>query len=428
MEASSLIERYRERYRSLSDKQQRWLIASLFMLLNAFIWLAIFHTLWYGDKHITDTPVYYDYAGRMARGLVPYRDFASEYPPVAMLLFSLPRLLSGSSYNLFVFWFEVEMMAFNLGIIALITAAASRLYRNQGSVAVSLGLYTLFLLSLGAIVQARFDIAVAFIIIASLTAFIFDRRLIAWTLLGVGLMTKIVPLLVGPLFFFIQLKRRQYRQLWLGPVVALIAAAVIALPFLIIAPSGLANSFLYHVDRPLQIESSWASLLLLAANHAGYEVSIMNSYGSHNVFASLSDTFATLSGPVTMIMFAVIFWLYWRRNTGVPGRESNLLLIRFAAITIIAFIVCGKVFSPQFLIWLLPLMPLAGSREQPWPAALFWVVLVLTQWEFPYHYWELYLVQPGMVAETAMRNLMLLVLLIALAVISRPKAEDARLP
>ena len=421
-------DRLRQRYTSLTPAQQRWLAASFFMLLQAFIWLVLFQKLWYGDKVITDTPVYYDYASRMARDLVPYVDFSSEYPPLAMLLFSLPRLLSGDSYQSFVFWFELEMLIFSCGTIALLAAVSGRLFGGSRRTLLVLALYTLFVLSIGSIVQARFDIAVAFLILASVTTFIFDRRLLAWILLGLGLMTKVIPVLIGPLFLIAHYRRRQTRELWLGPLLALLAAGIVALPFLLMSPAGLAGAFLYHVERPLQIESSWASPLLILSSISDYQVVILNSYGSHNVFASLSDAFAQLSGPVTIFLLLGVYWFYWREGFDGKGGWSRLALVQFTAITVALFILGGKVFSPQFLIWLLPLVPLLTSAKRPWPGAIYWAVLVLTQVEFPHNYWKLFMLDPGMIYEVALRNLMLGVLVLVLLFFSRREDGAARSP
>jgi hypothetical protein len=416
-------------YSGLDRRQQRHIIAALFMVLQAAVWLLLFQVGWYGEKTITDTPVYYDYAGRVAGGEVPYRDFASEYPPVAMLLFSLPWLFSGRSYGAFVFWFEVEMLLFSCGIIYLLSLVAERLYHSNARVILTLGLYTLFILSLGSIVQARFDIAVACLMLAAVAMFVTERPLSAWALLGLGVMTKIVPVIIAPLFLVAHWRRRQWGDLWRGPAVALLAAVVVALPFLLAAPGGLADSFLYHAERPLQIESSWASPLLLAHSFAGYEVRIMNSFGSHNVFASLSDGFALASGPVTALLLLIVFYMYSRRGferDGVWRRES---LVLFTAVSLALFISGGKVFSPQYMIWLLPFIPLLASRESPWPGAIFWAALVLTQWEFPSRYWGLYLMQRSMVVEVAIRNLTMGLLVVTLLLLSRrPRGEGVRSP
>lgn len=411
------FESLRQKFEHLPTARKRWLITGLFLLAQVVIWSLVFEVLWYGDRSITDTPVYYQYAGRMASGMFPYRDFSSEYPPVAMLLFSLPRLISGSDYTWFVVAFEVEMLAFSCGIVVVLSLIAWRQWRSIGKLAGVLGTYTVFLLCLGSIVELRFDLAAAFLILASVACFITDRRLAAWLLLGVGLMTKIIPVLIAPIFLISHFRRRQYNQMISGPALMLVAALAVAIPFLLAAPAGLANSFLYHVERPLQLESTWSSPLLLMAKYSGYSVSIMNSYGSHNVFSSLSNTLAVLSGPVTILVLLFSYGLYWRRSKGDgPLQWDSSQVIRFAALTVAIFIFGGKVFSPQFLIWLLPLIPLIKGRDRGLITGLFAAVLLLTQWEFPARYWELYLLQKQMVVEVAARNALLGLLVVVLLV------------
>lgn len=374
----------------------------------------MFEILWYSDRSITDTPVYFDYASRIARGMVPYRDFASEYPPVAMLVFSLPRLLSGPSYDAFVIWFQVEMLVFSCGIVTIMSLVAWRLWRNLSKVAGVLGLYTFFVLALGSIVESRFDLAAAFIILASIACFLTDRYLFAWILLGVGLMTKVVPVLIAPVFLIAHYRRRQYGELWMGPLVLVLSALIVAIPFLISSPAGLANAFLYHVERPLQIESTWASpVLLLAKIYRGYHLQILNAYGSHNVYATGTGFLATISGPVTAVFLLLGYLIFFRRSgeNRCPESESrdwtSGMIIRYAIVAVATFIVGGKVMSPQFLIWLLPLAPLIKGGDRRLVLSLFGVVLVLTQVEFPFSYWQLYSQHPAVEVEVALRNAVL---------------------
>jgi hypothetical protein len=377
----------------------------------------VFRILWYTNRSITDTPVYYDYAGRMMRGMLPYRDFASEYPPVAMLLFSLPRLLSGQSYNAFIAWFQAEMFVFSCGIVALISVIAWRQWQNLGKLAGAMAMYTVFLLALGSIVQERFDLAAAFIILASITCFVTDRYLFAWILLGVGLMTKIVPVLIAPVFLVAHYRRRQFPELWMGPVVLALSALIIAIPFLISAPGGLASAFLYHAERPLQIESSWSSpLLLMRMLDHGFPLEILNSYGSLNVFASGSQLLSIISGPVTALFLLGGYALFLRGSRGdeTPGWSSGMV-VRYAAVAVATFIAGGKVFSPQFLIWLVPLVPLIKGADRRVVTGLFAAVLVLTHVEFPFLYWQLYMQRPAVIMEVALRNAGLAALALAMA-------------
>lgn len=387
------------------------LIAGLFALAQLFIWAVVMEALWYGDNVITDTDVYYDYASRIFQGELPYRDFEAEYPPVAMLIFLLPRLVSGAGYSGYVIAFEAEMLLVSWGILALLSFVAWRQWGSMKKVAGVLAAYTFFLLALGTIVKSRFDLAAALLILACLAAFLADRRFAAWLLLGVGVMTKVVPLLLAPLFLIAHWRRRQWAELWMGPLVMLLTALIIATPFLLASPGGLAASFLYHAERPLQLESSWSSPLLLLHQFTGYPVEIRDSYGSHNVFSTATDTLAFLSGPAALVLLAAAFGIFWRRCRPDDGRPGpDYWLIRFAAAAIAIFIFSGKVFSPQFLIWLMPLIPLARGRDWPLLNGLFAAVLVLTQWEFPFRYWDLYLLKPELVIETAFRNLLVGVL------------------
>ena len=64
-------------------------------------------------------------------------------------------------------------------------------------------------------------------------------------------------------------------------------------------------------------------------------------------------------------------------------------LVRHAAAAVVAFVALSKVLSPQFLVWLVLLVPLVGgarSRAALWLTAL---ACALTALWFPARYWEL---------------------------------------
>lgn len=410
------------RYENMTPGRRRWVVIASFILVQALIWVLL-EAIYFQDRPITDTSIYYAYANRIVSdGLFPYADFAVEYPPVAMLIFLLPRLLSGMSYNMYVYWFEVEMFLFSCGNILLVGALAWRRWRDTGRLAAALGLYTLFTAMAGFIIPARFDIAAAFLILATLAAFIYDRKLIAWLLVGAGIMTKVVPLFLAPLFLIAHYRSGQRDWLFKGPVAALVAAAVIAVPFLAVSWEGLTRSFLYHAERPLQIESTWSTLLLFAS-YMGYGLRMFLSYGSHNLFTPLANLLATLSGPVTLLFLLVGYRSFWLRlRERDDGRENDFYredqLMRYAAATVVIFMAGGKVLSPQFLIWLVPLVPLIYDGDRNYIITLTGALLVLTQVEFPFLYGELLARDPVAVTVVAVRNVLLIWL--AVVLVRRP--------
>ena len=73
-----------------------------------------------------------------------------------------------------------------------------------------------------------------------------------------------------------------------------------------------------------------------------------------------------------------------------------------------AFIAFGKVLSPQYLVWLIPLVPLVRSRSAQ---VLFVAALVLTQVEFPARYWQLaHDLRPSIAVVVLARDLVLVAL------------------
>ena len=91
----------------------------------------------------------------------------------------------------------------------------------------------------------------------------------------------------------------------------------------------------------------------------------------------------------------LVKWLQWRRLQLLIGLWASFgrgpvdrdRFVRFAAATVCAFVALGKVLSPQYLIWLVPLVPLVRGRRGFAACALLATAFVLTQIWFSFRYW-----------------------------------------
>ena len=246
---------------------------------------ALLHTGFWSRTQIIDTPVYERYGEAILDGQVPYRDFDLVYPPAARA-FRAPALAREDDYG----W--SSSLDVGLRGRAIVVSARARSGRGGHRPAL-LGHCFLALapLALGA-VPSRYDLWPAALTIAALAAFVGRRERIGFGVLGLAVAAKIYPLVLLPVALVWMAKRRGTRELWIGLGCFAAVLALCFVPFLILAPGGVAHSIGTQLGRPLQLESLGASLLL-AAEQLGMTRRYFELRSSQNLAGSLPDTIAS---------------------------------------------------------------------------------------------------------------------------------------
>jgi hypothetical protein len=163
----------------------------------------------------------------------------------------------------------------------------------------------------------------------------------------------------------------------------------------------------YFAQRPVQIEATGSSLLWLGRRF-GYPAHVVFTYGSLNVVSALGNEVALGFEIAFILGYLFTIWQQWR------GQMD--LLQTFIAVLLV-FIATGKVFSPQYLIWIIPLLAYASSLDTLW--LIWWgLISLLTTLIYPYLYTRttnVMLVQyvPGFIQAVAIRDALFLLLTIA---------------
>ena len=312
---------------------------------------------------------------------MPYRDVRIEYPPGALPAILIPSLVSHSSRS-YARAFAAGMLLCGIATILLAAVALAQLGAGPGRTAAALALPALSPVLLGPLLLTRFDLFPAALTVGALAAVLAGRERLGAGVLGVGVAVKLWPGLLLPLLVAWCWRRYGRREASVAlALCAGAAAAVFLLPSLV-APAEVAESLWRQLSRPLQIESLGASVLLSLHHAAGLPLGWASSHGSQN----LTGTVAVVAAAVTSVaQVTVIGWL-WARFARGPAEAERL--VRYGAATVVAFVALGKVLSPQFLIWLIPLVPLvAGAAVSP--AAALAAACLLTRGWFPGDYWEL---------------------------------------
>jgi hypothetical protein len=162
------------------------------------------------------------------------------------------------------------------------------------------------------------------------------------------------------------------------------AAAACFVPFAVLAPDGLRAMFSDQLDRPLQVESLGAAVLI-AAQHLGMRpLATVTTHGAQ----ALSGRGAGLAADVSTVLeitAVLAVWIVFATRRSANG-ESALLAAAAAVSALVAF---DKVLSPQYLIWLVPFVLLVRGGRGFVAGGLLFLALGLTQTWFPWHYWRL---------------------------------------
>jgi hypothetical protein len=356
-----------------------------------------------------DLSLYREAGESMLRGGVPYRDFFIEYPPGSLPVF-IPPALFGSNRDAYTNLFSFEMAIF-LALTLLLTALAARRFRGPHAWVLPAGTFAVAALLLYPVAVTRYDAVVA-LTLGLATFFATSGRflVLAYASLGLGAAAKIVPVLaILPL----ALARRGAAT---GLAVSLAVLAFFFVPFL--GSRGLLESLAYQTQRGLQVESLAASVLIPLRSVGR----VVFEYGAFEVRGAGVGLATSLSPLLTLVLLAATGLVMYReyRQFGRPGVKA---FPRHAAALILAFMLGSRVLSPQYMIWLLPLIPLgAGGAAGAVVCAVFLIVCLLTTQVFPTHYADLLTFRfPGPELLLA-RNLLLValwVMMLALPAMAR---------
>ena len=336
-------------------------------------------TLWvapWSDERVNDLFVYRTLAEPVLAGGLPYREVAFEYPPLAAPLIALPGL-AGTGGEVFRWAYALWTLGAAIAVVLLC----------------------------GALVRTHFDLFPVALLLAGLLLLCRDRPRTGLAVLGLGAMTKAFPLVAVPVAVAWLVARGQRREAWQGALACAAVIAVVAGAALAASPGGAVDAVRYHLDRPVQVESSPALVLRGLDTVGAGQATSVSSFRSDGLLHPASDAVTSLFAAAFVALVALMC-------AGVSGRSGRRELVIPGLAACTAFALLGKVLSPQFLIWVLPLGALAFAWRMHALAAAVAAAAVLTQVEFPARYFDVVAREPLAIGLVAVRNLVLLAVLV----------------
>ena len=329
-----------------------------------------------------------------------------EYPVPGVLVLGIPWLLSGmvgapGRYpDLF-----IAMVLLVDGGFAL------ALRRAPGRRTAAVVIWVAAVPLLGVVGYARFDMVPGVLLGLSVLA-LTTRPGLAGAWAGLTTAVKLWPGLV-----LMVIAARRPRPVLLS--VAAVGVVSVVVTVLLGGPGRLTSPLTWQSHRGLQVESVLATPAMVAwgLKHSGYAV-VYGRFNAYEVGGPGVDTLRTLSAVLTLLLAIGLVWL-WSRAWQV-GPDLDAAAIGWCCLaTVSAYMVCGKVLSPQYFLWLIPTCAAvaAVSRTLSRPLVL-WACLLcgvagLTQLVFPVTYTALFTHLPSSwlaVTLLATRNVLLVAL------------------
>ena len=177
-----------------------------------------------------------------------------------------------------------------------------------------------------------------------------DRPALAGACIGLGAAAKLYPALLLVPLLLVCLREKRLRAFGAAAGAALASWLAVNLPVALAYPDGWLEFWRFNADRPADFGSAWYALDLL-----GVHVARLN----------------LVAAACLAALCAAIAVLAWRTRADVA---------QLGFLTVAAFCVTNKVYSPQYVLWLLPLAVLAGVRVRDWAVwqaaeVLYWLAV-----------------------------------------------------
>src|SRR2546421_914023 len=301
--------------------------------------------------------------------LAPLHALPREYPLLAIIPFTLTLL---APYQWFLLEFAV-WMTLVAGIIYFIL-------KRSTSTGAALAFAFYLVIGNWATALSRFDLIPVGLTLGAVIFAGRSRWRWAFALLALAILLKFYALvLLPPLFIAQQLQYRGSKwyaiRRWDGILTFVVVGVVVTSISLVLSVDGTLGPLAYFRDRPIQVESLAAAVLWIG-HFAGYHVQYVYTFGSLNAISTLSSKVSLLSSLCFVAGLVYTYWLQLRGKLDVFS--ASLLALLISMIT-------GKIFSPQYLMWVAPFIAYIGKSNWKWLVS--WgIVCVLTTCIYPFIY------------------------------------------
>jgi uncharacterized membrane protein len=296
---------------------------------------------------------------RLDVGAVPYRDTAVEYPVLTggFMLLSADLTRGVRAWQdtwpaLVVFGAITALLLSACGL--LVTASTAQAARRRPYDAAIFALSPLLIFH----AFSNWDLLAMSLTSAALWAWSREKPVLSGTLIGLGAAAKLYPALLLVPLLVLAMRTRTYRAMAWAVVAAVVSWLAVNLPIALAYYDGWKKFYTFSFERPAERSSVWAMFRTLTDS---------------SVNASDAPYWVPPGIAVFLLFLVAIVGVIWL-GLRAPVKPR---LAQLAFLAVLAFLLTTKVWSPQYSLWLVPLLALARPR---WRLALVWQFTEIAVW------------------------------------------------
>ncbi len=296
-------------------------------------------------------------ASLAGQGQYPYIHYWSEYPPLypwlTVLAYGVSRVIPLGPDGRLTFYalLGALLIAADIGLLVLVHRLARQAYGPRAAAQAGL-LYGFLALPLYLYV-GWFDTIPAFLFVLALERLLTRRAGQSAVAAAVGGLFKVFPLLAVPVAWHVLPAWRD--RLKVAGITGLIVMVVL-LPLALAGPTMTAASVQALLGR-----SSWETIWALAEGYTGFGQVAPLSERTDPAAAGRPIHPSWLPWPlITLVLIGALIWLFTRQfnlsGDGPSGSPPSRRVVALAGLSLNLLLLFSRGYSPQFLIWLLPLL------------------------------------------------------------------------
>ncbi len=347
--------------------------------LWCFTHLLLVFLLYSNNTPYGDVDYYFDSFSEPGNGAM------SEYPVVGLWLAQLVFLVAGSSFSVFTYAFIASCFLID-AIFFWVLLKVGSLSTNKSYVNTAALFWAFFSPAVGHVAVLRLDLLPALAVGAAALALHKWPQISAFFLAGATMMKLWPGILITGL-----VSGWRNRMTYLN--LASFAVSIIGFAIIISIGNGvqrLLSPLGYQSERGLQIESIAATPFMFLRELPGTDYSVEYAASkSYEIYGSGVDTAITITSVLFIVVF--IFAAAWAIRAFLTNTWNPDHILVLWLLLIVLLMVANKVFSPQYMMWLGPLMAVILLRypTSNWAktiAALIAATAIIGQVVYPYAY------------------------------------------